>query len=122
MATNYYEHINDFEGIEPVPNAMPPDVKRLISHTKHTYNDRFYFFSPSDKSFYRYYEQYKHAVPVCSNQPFKKSTSERYQFIPDADDGTPNTPNIRDNIVVSDRFMKRVENMNKLILPSMRKH
>ena len=120
MAINYYEHINDFEGIEPVADAMPADVKRLISHTKHTYHERFYFFSPSEKTFYRYYEQFKHAYPVCSNAINKKS--ERYQFIPDADDGTPNTPNIRDNIYLSDRFMKRVEKMNKLILPSTRKH
>ena len=113
---NYYEHINDFDGIEPAVNVMPSDVKRLISHCDHTYNDRYYFFSPCEKQFYRYFDKGEYAIKLSCSIVSKKSV--KYNFLPDEDfDGSLN---IRDTIIVSDRFMKRIENMNKLVLPSMR--
>ena len=51
---NYYDNISDFDGIEPVANTIPGDIKRLISHCSHNYYDRCYFFCPSEKQFYRY--------------------------------------------------------------------
>lgn len=118
MTTNYYEHFNDFEGLNPKPEIMPSDVKRIISHCDNTYYRRFYFFSPSQKQLYRYYKQSDFAVPITSNIVYK---SIRYQLIPDIDDGTPNTPNKRDNIIKSDRFMMRIIQIHKLILPKLRK-
>ena len=119
MTTNiYYDHIDDFDGAEPLENEMPRDVKRLIYHCRHTYHNRLYFFSPSEKQFYRYFPKSEYAEKLGGYRVSKRSL--RYQFIPEEDDGTPSTPNIRDSIVVSDRFVKRVEKMNKLELPSMR--
>ena len=108
---SYYQHIDDFEGIVPKDNAMPSDVKRLISNCNHNYLNRLYFFSPSQMRFYRYYTD--------GNAYIVYNRGISYYFIPDEDDGTPRTPNIRDLIYVSDRFMKRIENMNKLILPKL---
>ena len=71
MSTNnYYEHINDFDGIIPKPEKMPADVKRIISHCDFTYNRRYYFFSPSNKQLYRYYTYNDFAAPL---QPRKTS-------------------------------------------------
>ena len=112
---SYYQHIDDFEGIVPKDNAMPSDVKRIISHCNHNYLTRYYFFSPSQIKIYRYYKN-GYAYELIKTR-FQKSY--KVCLIPDEDDGTPRTPNIRDLIYVSDRFMKRIENMNKLILPKL---
>ena len=113
---SYYQHINDFDGITPLDNAMPADVKRLISHSKYNYQTHYYFFSPSQRTFYRYYKD-GYAYKVYS-MSFHKGL--RFTFIPDEDDGTSKTPNIRDTIYLSNRFMQRIEHMNKLILPNLR--
>lgn len=115
---NYYEHIEDFDGVTPKPDKMPADVKRIISHCSFTYNRRYYFFSPSRKQIYRYYTDIDFAVLLESRKTSK--TSFRYLLIPDIDDGTPNTPNKRDSINISDRFIKRIEGMNKLVLPKLK--
>ncbi len=116
---SYYQHINDFEGIVPVDNVMPADVKRLISHTKNNYHKRYYFFSPSQRTFYRYYPSgtsgYAYFV---YHRAVKKGVI--FTFIPDEDDGTSNTPQYRDLIYVSDRFIKRIEHMDKLVLPKQK--
>ena len=112
---SYYQHIDDFEGVVPKDNAMPADVKRLISHCNYNYLNRLYFFSPSRRTFYRYYTD-GHAY-IVYNRPNHKSYV--YQFIPDDDNGTHRNQHYRDCITVSDRFIQRIENMNKLILPKL---
>ena len=121
--SRYYEHFNDFDGLTPSANIMPSDVKRLISHTKHEYKTRYYFFSPSERILYRYYDSNDgndHAYKLYGNYIGKNNKTIRYQIIPDSDDGTNKTDTVRDSLFVSDRFIKRIENMNKLILPSLR--
>ena len=108
---SYYQHIDDFEGIVPKDNAMPADVKRLISHCNHNYLHRYYFFSRSQLTFYRYY------TDGSASRGYNRGIN--FYFIPDEDDGTPRTPNIRDAINITDRFLQRIENMNKLILPTL---
>ena len=106
---SYYQHIDDFEGIVPKDNAMPADVKRLISHSKYNYHYRIYFFSPSRRTFYTYYSD--GSAYIVYNR--KVNNTLRFTFIPD--EGRK----YRDCITVSDRFMQRIENMNKLILPKL---
>ena len=113
---SYYQHIDDFDGIIPVDNAMPADVKRLISHCNHNYLTRYYFFSPSTRTFYRYYCKDCYAYELVNYQMGK---SAMVKLIPDEDDGTTNTPKILDSIYISQRFMQRIANMNKLILPKL---
>jgi len=108
---SYYEHIDDFEGIVPLDNAMPADVKRLISHTSHNYLTRYYFYSPSTCKFYRYYLGEKSGYELSHNRLNKNGIA--YHFIPDEDEHK------RDTISVSDRFKSRVQHMNKLILPKI---
>ena len=106
---SYYQHIDDFDGVVPIDNAMPSDVKRLLSHCNHNYHKRYYFFSPSQRKFYRYYEDgYAYTV---YNMPFNKGL--KFTFIPDEND------KLRDSIYLSNRFMQRIEHMNKLILPKL---
>ena len=114
---SYYQHIDDFDGVVPLDNAMPSDVKRLISHCNHNYHKRYYFFSPSQRAFYRYYRNETTAYQLATKQHQKYPV---VQLIPDEDDGTAKTPNIRDSICISNRFIQRIENMNKLILPNQR--
>ena len=112
---SYYQHIDDFDGVVPIDNAMPSDVKRLISHCNHNYHKRYYFFSPSQRAFYRYYSNY--AYQLATKQQHKCTY---VNVIPDEDDGTSKTPNIRDAICISNRFMQLIEHMNKLVLPNLR--
>ena len=107
---SYYLHIDDFDGVVTLDNAMSSDVKRLISHSKYNYRYRHYFFSPSQRAFYIYYKD-GNAYTVYNR---KANNSLIFTFIPD--EGRK----LRDCITVSDRFMKRIENMNKLILPNQR--
>ena len=58
---NYYDHIDDFEGVKPLENEMPRDVKRLIYHCRHTYHNCLYFFRASEKQFYRYFPKMEYA-------------------------------------------------------------
>ena len=114
---SFYLHSNDFDGIIPVDNAMPSDVKRLISHCNHNYHKRYYFFSPSQRAFYRYHHYDKIAVRLSTSRCNK---CYKVNLLPDENKGTGITQNIHDAITISDRFMKRIENMNKLILPNLR--
>ena len=50
----YYDNIDEFEGIEPRAYVMPFDVLRLFSHINHSFNKRLYFYSPSARVFYKY--------------------------------------------------------------------
>ena len=67
--------------------------------------------------FYRYHHYSEIAVRLATKQ-YQKCIYAN--LIPDEDDGTFKTPNIRDTICISNRFLKRIENMNKLILPNLR--
>lgn len=51
---DYYDSINEFDGIELIAYALPLDVKRLILHNDHSFMKRYYFYSPSTKMFYKY--------------------------------------------------------------------
>ena len=115
MTTNdYYEYGQHFD-MEVTSGKMPKDVKRVIRHGNNTYNDRYYFFSASERSMYKYFTSYGGIADRMNSYPVSK-VSIRFQLIPDEDDGTPNTPNKRDSIYVSDRFIRRVEGMNKIEL------
>ena len=105
--TSYYDHVNDFNGLKPADYVMPYDVKRLIEHCGHTYNDRFYFYSPSERRFYRYNDVKQKAVVMKANSKHDP-ISPRYRFVADDD--------FRDSIIVSKLFMKRVEGMKSLKL------
>ena len=110
--TQYYENANDFEGVEVADYVMPYDVLRLISHCEHTFHKRFYFYSPSERRFYKYNNNKKTAkVKKCKaigNRP-----SPRYRFSTDDDKD--------DEITVSKHFMKRIEGMKSLILKRAKK-
>ena len=114
---SYYLHIDDFDGIVPVVNVMPKDVKRLITHCKHNYRKRYYFFSPSQMAFYRYHHNDEIVIPLAIHQNKKCSI---VNLLPDENEGTGITQNIHDSICISNRFLQRIANMNKLILPSSR--
>ena len=120
MSSNYYEHINDFDGFVPKDGLMPSDVKRLISHSKYEYKTRYYFVSPSERMLYRYYDSNDGsdcACRVCGRYVGKNKKSLKFNLMPDVNRGLDN---IHDALIISDRFIKRIENMNKLILPSLR--
>ncbi len=111
--TNYYQHINDFEDIVPIDNAMPVDVKQLISHCNHTFHKRFYFFSPSEKKFYRYYPDEQQSKELYSKLR-TNGISPAYRLTPDI--SFKSGKKIRDDIIISKHFIKRIEQMNKLII------
>ena len=52
-----------------------------------------------------------------SDYRFQKYT--KVNLLPDENKGTGPTQKIHDSIYLSDRFMQRIENMNKLILPKL---
>ena len=120
---DYYTHFNDFGDIEIPPKSelMPKDVKRLFKHCSHTYNTRIYFFSESTKEFYRYFQSTGGTISGFYSRKQTKNSSDTFYFIPDEDDGTPNTPNCRDQITASKQFMNRIKNMNKIELENARK-
>ena len=111
---SYYQHIDDFEGFVPKDNVMPSDVKRLISHCNHTFYKRYYFFSPSQMKFYRYYTDYHYTYELSMSGKFNK-----VNLLPDTNKGVGPTQKIHDAINITDRFIQRIENMNKLILPKL---
>lgn len=118
---NYYEHINDFGEMKAYPNSeiMPKDIKRIFKHCSHTYYNRIYFFSESEKQFYRYYQNDPKNAYIVYSRKQTKNASDTFSLIPDEDDGTPNTRNYRDNITVSKLFLTRVKSMNKIELENL---
>ena len=118
-----YVHEDDFDGLKVVEGVMPEDVKRLMSHCGHTYKHRYYFFSPSERSFYWYFKKddgsWK-SRKLDGSWANKSKRSVIYSFIPDEFEAFSKMYDYRDTIVVTDRFMKRIEKMNKLELPSLR--
>ena len=112
--THYYDNANDFEGIEPVAYVMPYDVKRLIKHNRHTFMKRFYFYSPSERKFYRYFDDEQRAVVMKGKVMNEKTQSIRYHFIPDISYSVGDK--VRDKILLSRFYMKRVEGMKVIDL------
>ena len=54
MTPNYYIHADDFD-CDNVPDyIMPADIKRIVSHNRHTFHKRVFFFSPSERQVYRF--------------------------------------------------------------------
>ena len=107
--THYYDNTNEFEGVEPADYVMPCDVKRLIKHNRHTFMKRFYFYSPSERKFYRYFDDEQRAVVLNGKVMNERTQSIRYRFIPDISYSVGDK--IRDEILLSRFFMKRVEGM-----------
>ena len=112
---DYYLYKDSFgEDIKSVPYIsddkgsyiyLPKDIKRLISRGDKTFKTRIYFVSEETRAVYRGY-----GCGYCltlSQRPISKR-SNSVQIIPD-DDG-------RTTISLSDRFFKRVKDMNELIL------
>ena len=112
--THYYDNANEFEGVEPIDYVMPYDVKRLMKHGKHTYRKRFYFYSPSERRFYRYFDDEQRAVVMKGKVMNEKTQSIRYHFIPDISYSVGDK--VRDKILLSKHFMKRVEGMKRIDL------
>ena len=107
--THYYDNANEFEGVEPIDYVMPYDVKRLIKHNRHTFMKRFYFYSPSERKFYRYFDDEQRAVVMKGKVKNERTQSIRYRFIPDISYSVGDR--IIDDILLSRFFMKRVEGM-----------
>ena len=99
---------------------MPKDVKRLFKHCSHAYNNRYYFFSESTKTFYCYFTSYGGHISGVYSRKQKENASDTYYLIPDEDDGTTNTKNSRDCITISKQFLNRIKNMNKIELENAR--
>ena len=120
---DYYTHFNDFGDIEipPTPELMPNDIKRLFKHNSHTFNYRIYFFSESTKKFYRYFQSYGGYINGVYSRKQTPKASETFYFIPDEDDGTPNTPRRRVLITASKQYLNKIKNMNKIELENSRK-
>ena len=112
--THYYDNANEFEGVEPIDYVMPYDVKRLIKHNRHTFMKRYYFYSPSERRFYRYFDDEQRAVVMNGRVMNERTLSIRYRFIPDISYSVGD--NIRDEILLSRFFMKRVEGMKQIDL------
>ena len=112
--THYYDNANDFDGVEPADYVMPYDVKRLMKHNKYTFHKRFYFYSPSERRFYRYFDNEQRAVVMNGKVMNERTQSIRYRFIPDISYSAGEK--IRDEILLSRLFMKRVEGMKSLDL------
>ena len=109
---HYYDNADSFDGIEPADYVMPYDVKRLIKHNRHTYHKRFYFYSQSERRFYRYFDDEQRAVVMKGKVMNERTQSIRYRFIPDISYSVGE--NIRDEILLSKFFMKRVESMKAI--------
>ena len=105
MTTKFYIHSADFE-CDVVPDyIMPSDIKRIISHNRHTFHKRIFFFSPSERQVYRYDPLMKiiQLVKGC-----EIGNSLKFNLVTDE--------SRHDSLCVSDRMLARVSNMNKIEL------
>ena len=106
----YYEHYKDFGDRHHVcSESMPSDVKRLLSHGKHTFRTRDYFFSPSERLFYKFNPIYEDYFRL---KPRKQGNSILFSVRTDDKKST--------TICVSDRFLERTQSMNAIDISSMR--
>ena len=112
--THYYDNANDFDGVEPADYVMPYDVKRFIKHNTHTFMKRFNFYSPSERKFFRYFDDEQRAVVLKGKVKNGRTLSIRYRFIPDISYSVGDR--IIDDILISSFFIKRVEGMKQIDL------
>ena len=109
MTTDYYYDNADEFGCDVMIGLMPNDVKRILKNCDHTYEKRFYFFSASEKMIYRYFPQIGMSETLMSSTVGK---SIKFNIL--ADSGK------HDSIVISSRFLKRIEHMKSLTLTRMK--
>ena len=79
MSTGYYEYAADFECDDVEEYIFPSDIKRIISHGDHTFHNRIYFFSPSERRVYRYL-----SIPVPIGEflsPYRIHRSLKYNMM-----------------------------------------
>ena len=105
MTTNYYIHSADF-ACDNVPDyIMPYDVKRIISHNRHTFHKRVFFFSPSERQVYRYDPLMRITELVKGSEI---GNSLKFNLVTDE--------SRHDTLYVSDRMLAYTSNMNKIEL------
>ena len=105
MTTNYYIYADDF-ACDDVPDyIMPADVKRIISHNRHTFHKRVFFFSPSERQVYRYSPSMRTIELVKGS---KIGNSLKFNLVTDE--------SRHDTLYVSDRMIAYTSNMSKIEL------
>ena len=105
--TDYYDNVNEFEGVEPIAYVMPYDVLRLILHKDHSFHKRYYFYSPSARVFYKY-DATNRTARRLKGVSKNDNVSVRFRFIDD--------DNKDDEILLNRFFIKRIEGMNAIRL------
>ena len=108
MSTLYYIHYDDFDCDDVPENVMPKDIKRIVSHGKHTFHKRIFFFSPSQRQVYRYCT---HDRLVETVKGHTVGNSLRFNLVPDT--------TRHDTLCVNDRMLDITRDMNKIELPNM---
>lgn len=110
MTDQYYIHFDSFDC--KVPDCLfPSDVKRIFTHCDHTFMKRIYFISPSEKQIYRFFPNADCGEPLSS---MKVSKSFKFNLLTDE--------NKHDTFLLSDRLLKRIDKMDKVILPKLNTH
>ena len=105
--SDYYDNIDEFEGIEPIAYVMHFDVLRLLSHNNHSFHKRLYFYSPSARVFYKYNAN-KRTARRLKGVMKNDNATVRYRFVDDDDKD--------DEILMSRFFIKRIEGMKAIRL------
>ena len=108
MTEEYYENFKSFDC--KIPDCLfPSDVKRIFSHCDHTFMKRIYLISPSEKQIYRFFPNGEFGEPLKS---MKVNKSLKFNLLSDE--------NKHDTFYLSDRLLKRIERMDKVILNKMK--
>ena len=105
--SDYYDNIDEFEGVEPIAYVMPYDVLRLILHKDHYFYKRYYFYSPGERMFYKY-NNHKRTARRLKGVFQNDNGTVRYRFIDDN--------NKDDELLLSRFFIKRIEGMKVIRL------
>ena len=110
MSTPYYIHHDDFDGLVVPDQVMPNDIKRIVSHGKHTFHKRPFFFSPSQRQVYRYTATDK-LVEIVKGHTAGNSLV--FNLVTDE--------SRHDALYVNDRMLDIIRDMPKIELPDMRR-
>ena len=105
MTTNYYIHADDFDCDDVPVYIMPADIKRIVSHNRHTFHKRVFFFSPSERQVYRYDPLMKIVQLVKGGEI---GNSLKFNLVTDE--------SRHDSLYVSDRMIAYTSNMSKIEL------
>ena len=105
MTTNYYTHSADFDCDDVPDYIMPADIKRIVSHNRHTFHKRVFFFSPSERQVYRYDPLMKIVQLVKGGEI---GNSLKFNLVTDE--------SRHDSLYVSGIMLARVSNMTKIEL------